>query len=127
MTKVFPGALQDQTLKDRSFEGPGKDYMFWDGLHGTSKLQALVSAWTLQVLTNSVLETIEPKLSQEGGQLLMRLSHLQIGRAYTVQTSTDLRAWQDLTGFIAIAGTNQWSSSVASSQAFYRLKWQPEF
>jgi uncharacterized delta-60 repeat protein len=121
-TKVYPDAISD---KQTAFDGPGKDYMFWDGLHGNSKLQKLVSDWTLEALTNSILERLEPVITPNPAQLTLQMQHLQIGRAYTVQTSSDLRSWQDSTDFVATAGTCQWSSSITLPPAFYRLKWQP--
>ncbi len=49
-TKSDVGALDDGALIDKSFAGPGADYVFWNGLHGTSKLHALIASWTLDSL-----------------------------------------------------------------------------
>jgi len=123
-TTVTNDALDDPSLSDQSFTGPGKDYMFWDGLHGTSKLHELVAAWTLDVLTNSVLEQLEANHS--GNALNLKMNHLQIGRDYSLQSSADLSHWQDVETFTAAAGTNLWPTALAGSSAnFYRLKWQP--
>ena len=109
---------------DTSFDGPGEAYMFWDGLHGTSHFQALVSDWTFEALTNAVLERVSAQLSQGRAQLSIQMNYLQIGRAYTLQSTADFGAWQDVATWTATAGTNQWTSSTKAVPAFYRLKWQ---
>jgi hypothetical protein len=54
------------------------------------------------------------------------MNHLQIGRDYTLQASSDLSQWQDVEIFTASAGTNQWTTASGGAAAtFYRLKWQP--
>jgi hypothetical protein len=122
-TTVITDALDDPSLSDKSFTGSGKDYMFWDGLHGTSKFHQLVAAWTLDVLTNTVLEMLEASYS--GNALNLQITRLQIGRVYTLQESAELKNWQDVTSFVASSGTNQWTTALNAAQAFYRLKSQP--
>ena len=121
-TKAFPNAWDDPLLTNKSFDGPGKDYMFWDGLHATSKLNNLIADWTLSALTNAVVETVEASLQQGSSTVLM--NHLQPGRTYTIQSSPDLVQWQDLTNFTATARTNQWLDPIPRASAFYRLSWQ---
>ena len=38
-------ALADLTLLDKSFDGPGANYMFWDPVHPTTKAHAIVADW----------------------------------------------------------------------------------
>lgn len=121
-TKVFPNALDDTNLVDKTFNGPGKDYAYWDGLHATSKLNELIAGWGLDALTNAVLETIELKVVQ--GAPTLQMNHLQIGRDYTLQSSPDLMQWEELATFTSSAGTNQWSeASPGQTATFYRLTW----
>jgi hypothetical protein len=122
-TKVFPNVLADPALKDKSFNGPGSDYVYWDGLHGTSKLNQLIANWALALLTNSVVEILD--ISFVGGFPQIQMNRLQIGRDYTLQTSADLVHWRELTPFTAAAGTNQWTGTTNNPAAFYRLTWQP--
>jgi phospholipase/lecithinase/hemolysin len=49
-TKTDIGALEDTTLTDKSFTGPGADYVFWNSLHVTSMLHKLIAAWNLEKL-----------------------------------------------------------------------------
>jgi hypothetical protein len=120
-TKVFPDALSDN---EGTFTGPGADYMFWDGLHGTSKFQQLVAKWTGEALTNTVPETVQVQLKSNG--LMIQMNHLLAGRAYSLQKSLDLANWQQVTSFAATAGTNQWTEATpVSAHAFYRIWWNP--
>ncbi len=121
-TKTTISALDDQALTDKSFSGPGADYVYWDG-HGTSKLHKLIAAWHLDALTNSVLETLDVTIAS--GLPNIQMNRLQIGRDYTLQKSTELKTWTDVQSFTASTGTNQWSSSLGNDlTAYFRLKWQ---
>ncbi len=123
-TKVFPNALNDSTLQDKSFAGPGKDYFYWDGLHGTSKLNTLIATWCSALLTNAVVETLDLSFASRAQ---VQMNRLQIGRDYTLQTSADLVDWQEVKTFTASEGTNQWSSELYPPgwNGFYRLTWHP--
>jgi phospholipase/lecithinase/hemolysin len=122
-TKTTTDALDDPALTTKSFAGPGADYVFWNRLHGTSKLHGLISSWTFEALTNSVLERLEAIPGE--GSPIVKMNHLQIGRDYTLQKSADLRIWNDLQSFTASAGTNLWSDSLGKELiAYLRLKWQ---
>jgi phospholipase/lecithinase/hemolysin len=122
-TKSTNDALNDLALTDKSFTGPGADYVFWNPLHGTAKLHELIKEWTLEALTNSTLETLEATIANDSPSIQM--NHLQIGRDYTLQKSGDLRTWNDLQSFTVSAGTNQWSDSLGKEWiAYFRLKWQ---
>jgi phospholipase/lecithinase/hemolysin len=123
-TKTFPAALDDARLGDKSFTGPGKDYVFWDSLHPTSKTQTFIAAWLFQAVTNAVLEKLEASIVSNS--LNLKMNKLRIGRNYTLQSSGDLSNWQDIQMFTAAAGTNQWpTASIGSGPHFYRLAWQP--
>ncbi|MBI3416579.1 MAG: immunoglobulin domain-containing protein [Verrucomicrobia bacterium] len=123
-TVVNIDALHDPALTDKSLNGPGADYLTWDdATHPTSKFHKLIADWHLKVLTNSVLEELDATIAN--GSPTIRMNRLQIGRDYTLQTSSDLNQWQDIQTFTAVAGTNQWTaSSIGATSAFYRLKWQ---
>jgi phospholipase/lecithinase/hemolysin len=124
ITKTFPAALDDTSLRDKGFTGPGKDYVFWDSLHSTSKTHSFIAAWTLQSVTNAAPEKLEVSIVGNSPNLYM--SKLQIGRNYTLQSSGDLKHWQDTQMFTAAAGTNQWlTTPIGSDPSFYRLAWQP--
>jgi phospholipase/lecithinase/hemolysin len=118
-------ALEDPALSDRTFNGPGADYVFWDKWgHPTSKLHKLLAQWHLETINNSILEELELRTS--GPSPTLQMNHLLIGRDYTLQYSGDLEAWRDVERFTAAAGTNQWSIAFGQDPVrFYRLTWQP--
>jgi phospholipase/lecithinase/hemolysin len=121
-TKTFPGATEDPSLADKSFTGPGKDYLYWDRQHATSKAHEFMAAWNLEAITNSVLEKLT--ISTAANAYTLRMNKLQICRDYTLQHSSDLTSWQDVHTFTASAGTNEWVVPVSEmSPAFFRLKW----
>jgi phospholipase/lecithinase/hemolysin len=49
-TRTDMGALEDPQLTDKSYQGPGKDYMFWDSGHLTAKGHALLAKVFLAAL-----------------------------------------------------------------------------
>lgn len=121
-TKTFPGAIDDPSLTNKSYTGPGQDYLFWDQNHATSKAHEFLTAWNLEAVTNSILERLTSSIATNG--FTLRLSKLLIRRDYTLQRSSDLISWQDVHTFAASAGTNEWI--VPESEippAFFRLRW----
>lgn len=119
-TKANPDALGDPGLTDKSFTGPGQDYVFWDPIHPTAKAHALVAQWFFAALPRPLLG-----ISVAGGSLQLNLTNLQTGQVYTVQGSTDLSGWSDMGTVSATNSVQQWSAPVGSaSQAFFRLKLQ---
>ena len=43
ITNTTMSAQQDSLLTDKTFDGPGKDYLFWDLVHPTSKVHAIIA------------------------------------------------------------------------------------
>jgi phospholipase/lecithinase/hemolysin len=123
-TKTNIGALEDPTLKDKSFTGPGADYVYWNKRHGTSRLHQLIAAWTLQAIHDDVLEELAIAVSE--GIPKIQMNHLRIGRDYTLQESSEFHTWRDVYSFTAAVGTNKWTTAAVNpGPLFYRLEWQP--
>ncbi|HAB14967.1 MAG TPA: hypothetical protein DCE44_00805, partial [Verrucomicrobiales bacterium] len=121
-TETTANALGDPRLRDKSFSGPGADYLWWDRSHATSKFHGFIATSMFEELTNSVLEQLEATPANATHQIQM--NHLLIGRDYTLQGSPNLNHWQDLQTFTASAGTNQWMGAPNNAATiFYRLKW----
>ena len=123
-TKSLIDALSDPALADKSFSGLGRNYVFWNGLHATSKLNEYESQWTIDALTNARPETLEVTIVPGGVEL--HSAHLLIGRDYTLQSSSDLNSWNDVQTFTPSVGTNQVSQALetGTNSVFYRLQWQ---
>lgn len=49
-THATVGALNDPNLSDKSFTGPGANYVFWDSQHPTAKAHRLVAQWVASLL-----------------------------------------------------------------------------
>jgi phospholipase/lecithinase/hemolysin len=121
-TKADPDALSDTQLTDKSFTGPGKDYVFWDSIHPTTKAHALVAQWFYQVLPPP---PSQPRLDIEtsGGSVQLAFGDLLTDRVYTLQSSTNLTGWSDVTNFNATNSFGHWTVSLGSSSpGFFRLK-----
>ncbi len=119
-TTADPDALTDPQLIDKSFTGPGKDYVFWDPIHPTSKAHALVAQWFYLALPPP-----QPRLGivVSGSGFQLTLGDLQSGQVYTLQTSSNLVAWSDAATVNATNAVQQWSASPGfSAQAFFRIK-----
>src|SRR5882724_1136420 len=43
--KKSPDALSDVRLLDKSFDGPGAKYVFWDPIHPTTKAHGIIADW----------------------------------------------------------------------------------
>jgi phospholipase/lecithinase/hemolysin len=124
LTVSYPAAIQDDGLVDKSFTGPGADYVFWDEYgHPTTKAHAFIATNFMNALTNARPERLS--LAATSGSATLNMNKLLIGRNYTVQRSGDLVSWQEAFSFTATAGTNQWQeSSNVGAPTFYRLSWK---
>jgi phospholipase/lecithinase/hemolysin len=49
-TKATIGAINDPSLLDTSFSGPGASYVFWDSEHPTAKTHGLIAGWVAAAL-----------------------------------------------------------------------------
>jgi thermolabile hemolysin len=98
-TVVSTGALQDASLTDKSFNGPGANYLFWDLVHPTTKMHALVGALAYDLVG------VELKLAGSGTILNLTASNLYPGFQYSIQESTNLINWTNYKTFTA-ASTN---------------------
>jgi phospholipase/lecithinase/hemolysin len=123
MTKTYPAAIQDEGLIDRSFSGPGADYVFWDEYgHPTSKAHALIAARFLSVLMQARPERLRLVRTDQG--LNVRMEKLLVGRAYSLQSSPNLTDWREVFAFNATTGTNEFPVPASSPPAaFFRLSW----
>jgi phospholipase/lecithinase/hemolysin len=67
-TKKNPGALNDTTLSDKSFAGPGANYVFWDEQHPTAKTHGLIGGWVYNVVPAPPPPAIVISAPQNGAQ-----------------------------------------------------------
>lgn len=120
-TNASNDALDDPQLTDKSFNGPGASYVFWDPIHPTTKAHGLIAQWIYSLLP----ATPSPQLSLTavGGGWRLTLGQLVTGRVYTLQTSTNLTAWSDAAAITATNSTQQTTVGMnAAAAGFFRLK-----
>ncbi len=121
-THTEEGALEDFNLLDKRFDGPGRNYIFWDIFHPTTKSHAVIADWF-----QSVVAPLQPRLElrPSGAGLELALAQLHLGRSYVLQRSVDLATWDDV-GLFSVTTTN-FGTSMSNDlpQAIFRLKWQP--
>jgi phospholipase/lecithinase/hemolysin len=114
--------LDDTTLNPayKTFTGPGYNYLWWDQLHPTTKFHKVWANWMLNLVTNTVLERLE--LAQLANSSELQMSSLSPGHSYTLQNSSDLRVWANLSSFVPTAGTNSIPlANLGQAVSFYRL------
>ena len=101
-SKADPDALTDAQLIDKSFTGPGK--------------------WSCQALPAAPSQP-ELDIGVSGGAVQLTLINLRPGQIYTLQSSTNLAGWTDVTAFSATNSVGRWTLSLgSSSHGFFRLK-----
>jgi len=92
-------ALDDPNLTDKSFNGPGADYVFWDQIHPTTRMHGLIAALALESVG------VQLAILRNRTNLNLTVFNLSPGLPYTIQSSTNLSLWSDNQTFTA-AGTN---------------------
>jgi phospholipase/lecithinase/hemolysin len=119
-TKTRIDAVADVTLLDKSFDGPGSLYLFWDSIHPTTKAHALIADWY-----HAAVAPMQPEvsLSINNSTLSLTATQLHAGQAYTLQQSPDLSSWRVAQTFSPVSGDLTLTFTNEAVPAFYRLKW----
>jgi thermolabile hemolysin len=116
-TVTMKGALEDTTLADKSFNGPGADYVFWDSLHPTTKLDALTGAAAFDAVA------VQLDISRSGTNFTLVASNLYPTMPYTIQASTNLTSWSNYMAFTAAStnATMTLTNKPGEKGVFYRV------
>ena len=118
-TETAVSALQDPNLPDKSFQGPGKDYLFWDLIHPTSKVHAIIADRFFAALTPYV----RLNAASSPGTLTLSFQGLRIGAVYVLQQTFDFVEWKDLTTVNAFSGNHDiLLGDGSSAPSYYRLR-----
>lgn len=115
-------ALADVTLLDKSFDGPGGNYVFWDPIHPTTKAHAIIADWF-----HAAVAPMNPRLTLKPGaaQLELACDQLHVTKNYTLQRTTNLTTWADAQTFLCVTNHQVVTITNHLPIACYRLKWQP--
>jgi hypothetical protein len=109
-------------LSDKSFAGPGANFVFWDSWHPTAKFQMHLAAFIQQIISPVTVNSI----SVSGGNVQIHLSNIPLGRAGAIQGSANLQPpWANdypFTEPLAPTGstTQTYSFPAVGSKRFYR-------
>lgn len=112
-TETRTDVLADFFLFDKRFNGPGRNYLFWDPLHPTTKSHALVADWFEAAL--KISEPVKLELVRAGNGLDLAAVSIQPGRQYRIERSTNLIDWAEFNAFTA--ATNSFRISVPINEA----------
>jgi phospholipase/lecithinase/hemolysin len=115
-TDTTNGTLEDTNLLNKSFNGPGADYLFWDTVHPTTKAHALIAAIAYEFVAAQL------NLARSGTNFSLNISNLYPTMSYTIQGSTNLTTW---TNYQTITATTTNATLVLTNKpgtkAFYRV------
>jgi phospholipase/lecithinase/hemolysin len=114
------GALDDPSLGDKSFNGPGSSYVFWDAIHPTTKAHSLIADWAYHFLAGA--SSVRLGSSRSGSSFTLQMQNLSPGFTYTLQSSTNLSVWSD---YQAVSATNATQTIVTTNSAprkFFRIR-----
>jgi thermolabile hemolysin len=118
-TVTMQGALEDPSLTDKSFNGPGANYVFWDLLHPTTKVDALTAA--------VAFDSVEAELNivRSGTNFTLKTSNLYPTLPYTIQSSTNLTTWSNYLAFTATStnATMTLTNQPGKRGVFYRVQY----
>jgi phospholipase/lecithinase/hemolysin len=122
LSKITVSALGDTNLVSKAYDGPGKDYAFWDDVHPTSKMHILWSDWMRDLVTQGAVERLSVSQGLGSGQITVNAKKLSPARTYTLQMSLNLKTWSDLDSVTTAEYTNAWGPLfMGGASTFYRL------
>ena len=115
---VTTDALDNAALTDKSFDGPGKNYLFWDSIHPTTKTHALIAAAAFQITG------VQLDVRRNASGMTLLVSNLNPGSTYTIQSSTNLANWSNYQ-ILTAASTNASLvlGNAGSGGVFYRVRY----
>jgi len=111
-------AIQDPGLADKSLNGPGASYIFWDYLDPTAKVQ--------EILADTVQHLIaQPQIAAAttlNGGVELHLANLPVGLPGFVDASTNFLNWTPLASFNSTNVAQPVSVPATYPSWFYRLR-----
>jgi phospholipase/lecithinase/hemolysin len=112
--------LEDATLNNKSLNGPGTNYIFWDRTDPTAKFQAVLADVAEQLIAPAQISQV----TSRNGSNQLDLVNVPIGLNGIVQCSTNLALtnWTTVAGFNSTNSTQSVLVPASNSSQFYRLK-----
>jgi phospholipase/lecithinase/hemolysin len=116
-TVITNGALEDSNLTNKAFNGPGADYVFWDIIHPTTKVNVLTAATAYECVAVGL------GLTRGGTNSTLMVSNLYPGFAYTIQSSTNLTGWTNFDEFTASSTNLTMTVTNGAGKVYYRVQY----
>lgn len=116
-------ALSDFSLTDKSLDGPGASYIFWDYLDPTAKAHSIIADVAQQLISPARIDSID-QLSTSNR---LELVNLPVGLPGFVESGGDLVNW---TFESDVPGTNATQTvrlPATLPRSFYRLRFPPSW
>jgi phospholipase/lecithinase/hemolysin len=110
-------ALDDPTLIDKSTNGPGANYIFWDTLHPTTKVQSLIAEQSLLLMSPRI-----SSFTHAGASNRLDVANLPVGAAFSLETSTNLIIWRTNLSLTATNVLQTIDLQTNANRLFFRLK-----
>jgi 3-phytase len=113
-------ALEDPALSDKSVNGPGTNYIFWDPYDPTAKLHAVLASVVQQLIAPAQITN----LTVLTGNSQLSVASLPIGLNGFVDGTTNLAPvnWTSVTNFNSTNATQTIVVPVSGPMQFYRLR-----
>ncbi|MGD0614229.1 MAG: SGNH/GDSL hydrolase family protein [Verrucomicrobiota bacterium] len=126
LTKTNIDVLEDPALTDKSFGGPGANYLFWDYLHPTTRVHADVANFVQQVISPLRFS----QLVLLGRTNRFDLVNLPIGRTGALESNTNLlnpSGWNAITSVVVTGATQSVfiPTNGLNNACFFRLNFPP--
>jgi phospholipase/lecithinase/hemolysin len=127
LTKTNIDALEDPALTDKSFDGPGENYLFWDYLHPTTKVHAAVANFVQQSISFVPLIS---RFTHQGSTNVFDVVNLPVGQTGALESTTNLlnpAGWKSLVSIVATNASQTVSISTngLGNTCFFRLNFPP--
>ena len=110
-------ALEDTSLKDKSVNGPGTNYIFWDAVDPTAKAHAQLASLAQQLLSPVQFSQI----TSLNGSNQLNMANVPVGQNGFVNGSTDLVNWTSVTNINSTNATETIFVPVSGPLQFYQL------
>lgn len=111
-------ALSDPSLKDKSLDGPGANYIFWDYLDPTARFHAVIADIVQQLIAPVQIST----LTSLNGSNRLDVANIPIGRDGFVDGSPNLVNWTPEENINSTNATQTMLFPISGPQRFYRLR-----
>jgi phospholipase/lecithinase/hemolysin len=118
LTNPGTNALQDPSLTNKSMNGPGANYVFWDYLNPTAKVQTQIADVAQQLLSPVQIS----QLTLLTGSNQLDMANVPVGRNGFVNGSTNLVNWTSLTNIESTNVTETMFVPATGPLQFYQLR-----